>query len=397
MSAPKAIWLVAGEDSGDALGAPLMRALRRRLGADRVAFRGVGGHAMAGEGLESLFPMEDIAVMGFVPVIKRLPTIIRRVHATVDAIVAGASSGLVVIDSPDFTHAVAKRVRRRLPGLPIVDYVSPSVWAWRPGRARKMRAYTDHVLALLPFEPAAHERLGGPACSYVGHPLIERLADLRPAPGERPALTDAPFELLVLPGSRRSEIARLMEPFGEAVGRFAAGLGRPLSLTLPAVERHLPEIESRAASWPVKPRIVRGEAAKLAAFRRAHAALAASGTVALELALAQVPMVIGYKVSALETPLRYVISAPSIVLANLVVGENVVPELIQEKCTPEALAAALLPLGSETPLRRRQTEAFGRLDEMMGIGTEHPSERAARIVAEVLRLETVDQAGGGPK
>ena len=184
---PLTIWIVSGEESGDQLGAKLMRALKTRLGADRVRFGGVGGHAMAKEGLTSLFPLEDIAVMGFSAVIARLPTILKRIRFTADAIVAARPDMLIIIDSPDFTHRVAKAVRQRAPQIPIVDYVSPSVWAWRPGRAPKMRAYVDHLLALLPFEPEAHRRLGGPPTTYVGHPLIERLDEIRPAPGERGA------------------------------------------------------------------------------------------------------------------------------------------------------------------------------------------------------------------
>lgn len=380
----RCVWLVAGEESGDQLGAKLMRAIRGRLGDSAVEFRGIGGHAMEREGLKSLFPMTDIAVMGFLPVLARLPTIVRRVYRTVDAAVADKPDVLVIVDSPDFTHAVAKRVRKKTPGFPIVNYVSPSVWAWRPGRARKMRPYVDHLLALLPFEPAAHERLGGPVTTYVGHPLTERLADLRPRPGERRALGDGPIELLVLPGSRRSEIARLMAPFGAALGEVVARSARPIALTLPAVSHLAGEIEAAVRGWPVQPRIVLGEAEKHAAFRRAHAALAASGTVTLELALSGVPMVVAYKVSKIEEQVKHVITVSSIVLPNLILGENVIPELIQQDCVPEKLANALRLLLQDTPERARQLEAFARLDTLMSTGDEEPSTRAARIVCDVM-------------
>src|SRR5918998_6766334 len=204
------IWIVSGEESGDQLGAKLMRALKARLGADRLRFGGVGGHAMGRGGLTSLFPLEDIAVMGISAVIARLPAILRRIRLTADAAVAANPDVLVIIDSPDFTHRVARAVRRRAPEIPIVDYVSPSVWAWRPWRAKAMRAYVDHLLALLPFEPDVHRRLGGPPTTYVGHPLIERLDEIRRTPGERPRVDGRPIQLLVLPGSRRSEVSRLM-------------------------------------------------------------------------------------------------------------------------------------------------------------------------------------------
>lgn len=378
------VWFIAGEESGDQLGARLIGALRSRLGSDKLELGGIGGHAMAAQGLPSLLPLEEIAVMGILPVLARLPALVRHVHRTVDAVVAARPDALVIIDSPGFTHAVAARVRRRLPGLPIVDYVSPSVWAWRPGRARRMRAYVDHLLGVLPFEPEVHERLGGPACTYVGHPLIERLPDLRPGPGERRGLGEGPIELLVLPGSRRSEIARLMSVFGEAVGLTLKRAAAPVALTLPAVAHLADEIEAAARSWPVRPRIVLGEADKLAAFRRAHAALAASGTVTLELALAGVPLVVGYKVSKVEEQLKYLIQVPSIVLPNLILGENVVPECVQWDCTPAKLASALAPLLAETPERACQLEGFARLEQVMSIGDETPSERAARIVAAAI-------------
>jgi lipid-A-disaccharide synthase len=383
-AAPLHVFLVAGEESGDQLGAGLMRALKARFGQDLV-FVGVGGRAMAGEGLTSLFPLSDIAVMGINAVIARLPTILRRAYSVVDAVVAGQPDVLVVIDSAEFTHAVARRVRRRLPGLPIVNYVSPSVWAWRSGRARKMRGYIDHVLALKPFEPDAHIRLGGPPCTYVGHPLVERIAELRPAAGERLPVETSPVSLVVLPGSRGSEIRRLMAPFGDTVALLAERSGRKLDVVLPAVSHLADEIRRLAETWPIKPSIVEGEPAKYAAFRRAGLALAASGTVTLELALAGVPMVAAYKVSKLEEQLKYLIKVPSIVLANLILGENVVPERVQWDCTPGKMAEALLPLLSDTRERRRQVEAFTRLDSIMEIGRPmSPSERAAEVVASVI-------------
>ena len=381
------VWLIAGEESGDQLGAKLMRSLKARLGEGNVRFRGVGGHAMTREGLSLLFPLSDIAVMGLVHVLKRLPLILRRAYAAVAAVVNERPDVLVIIDAPDFTHAVAKRVRRKLPDLPIVNYVSPTVWAWRPWRARRMRPYVDHILAIKPFEPEALRRLQGPACTYIGHPLVERMDELRSGPGERRPLSEDPVELLVLPGSRRSEIARLMEPFGAALGRVIAEAGRPVSLTLPAVSHLATEIEEGTRSWPVRPRIVQGEAEKYAAFRRAHAALAASGTVTLELAMAGVPMVMAYKVSWIEEQIGRLIIVPSFVLANLVLGENAVPEFVQDDCTPEKLAAGLKPLLSDTPERRRQVEALARVNDLMAIGEgETPSARAARIVAEVAGL-----------
>ncbi|MFO1151330.1 MAG: lipid-A-disaccharide synthase [Alsobacter sp.] len=382
MSRPLHVAIVVGEHSGDQLGFKLMRALRERR--PDIRFTGVGGEAMEAEGLRSLFPLADIAVMGILPVIRRLPTVLRRIRETAEAILAEPPDGLVIIDSPDFTHRVARRVRARLPDLPIVDYVSPSVWAWRPGRAPRMRAYVDHVLALLPFEPEAHLRLGGPACTYVGHPLIERLGELRATPAEREAASGAPPVLLVLPGSRRSEIRRLLEPFGQAVALLHEG-GFRGRVVIPAVGHLAQEIRAGVAGWTPAPEIVLGEPAKLAAFRTARAALAASGTVTLELALAGVPMVVAYRVSKLEEQLKYVIKVPSIVLPNLILDANAIPELLQQASTPQALAAALAPLLGDTPERRTQGVALERLDGLMTLpGGDTPSDRAARIVLETI-------------
>lgn len=373
---PLRVFVVAGEHSGDHLGAGLIRALRSRVPALDVS--GVGGDEMAAEGLKSLFPLSDIAVMGIVPVLVRLPHLLRRIRDTAEAAVAARPDALVIIDSPDFTHRVARRVRAVAPGIPIVDYVSPTVWAWRAGRAAAMRAYVDHLLALLPFEPEAHRRLGGPPCTYVGHPLIERLDALRPAPHER-AARERPT-LLVLPGSRRSEIRRLTAIFGEAVGRVARQVDG-LDVVLPAVADLADEIRARVAHWPVVPRVVTGEPAKLTAFRAARAALAASGTVTLELALAGVPMAVAYRVSPFETWLRFVVKVPSIVLPNLILGENAVPEFLQGACTAEALALAIVPLLRDTPARAAQCAAFARLDGLMSIAASStPSRQAAEQV-----------------
>ncbi|WP_375460669.1 lipid-A-disaccharide synthase [uncultured Enterovirga sp.] len=384
MAEPLRVFLVAGEPSGDQLGASLIRALRKGHPGE-VIVEGVGAEAMAREGLRSIFPLTDITAMGVIQVVRKLPLILRRASDVVAAAVAARPDVLVIIDSPDFTHPVARRIARRMPDLPIVNYVSPTVWAWRPGRAAKMRRYVAHVLALKPFEPAAHLRLGGPPCTYIGHPLIERLDDLAPAAGERSPLSEGPLRLVVLPGSRRGEISRLMAPFGETLRRVVAGSEREIEVTLPAVPHLSAEIRRAAEGWPVKPRIVEGEAAKYEAFRRSHVALAASGTVTLELALAGVPMVVAYQVSRAEGLLKFLITTSTIVLANLVVGENVVPEFTQEDCIPEKLAAAVMPLLDDTPERRRQAEAFARLPEILEADAPTtPSERAAAIVLRVV-------------
>jgi len=375
------IFLIATEESGDRLGSNLMKVLRQRLG-DAVRFEGVGGQSMAREGLASLFPIEELSIMGFSAVVKELPKLLRLIRETAAAVTQAAPDILVIIDSPDFTHRVARRVRARYPSLPIVDYVSPSVWAWRPGRARAMLSYVDHVLALLPFEPEAYRRLHGPPCSYVGHPLIEQIDVLRPDADEQRRRDDQPPVLLVLPGSRRGEINRHMAVFGETLGL----LDVPFEAVLPTLPHLQDLVRENVKSWPVEPRIIVGELEKKAAFRVAHAAFVKSGTVTLELAVAGVPMVAAYKVGAVEAwILRRAIRGSSVILANLVIGENVVPEFLQEDCAPAKLAPALRDVLSASPLRRRQTEAFAKIDAIMSTGGEPPSARAADIVLATLR------------
>jgi lipid-A-disaccharide synthase len=370
------IYIVIGEESGDQLGARVVSALKAATGG-RVRFAGLAGERMGREGLSSLFPLSDIAVMGLINIIRQYPFLYRRGMDVVADVLAKKPDLLLIIDSPEFTHAVAKRVRRHMPDLPIVDYVSPSVWAWRPGRAKKMTRYVDHVLALLPFEVQAHKDLSGPDCSYVGHPLIERLDVLRPTQGERGGL-DRPV-LLVLPGSRRSEVERLMPVFGEVVAR-AVATHPGLCVILPAVSHVRPQIDAGLERWTVQPELVEGEEAKFAAFRQAHAALAASGTVTLELGLSHVPMVVAYKVDWLARQFKFLLNVSSIVLTNLVLGRNAIPEYVNDEANADILSNALLPLLEDSPERAAQMDALHDLDGLMELEDEVPSERAARII-----------------
>jgi lipid-A-disaccharide synthase len=268
--------------------------------------------------------------------------------------------------------------------MPIINYAPPSVWAWRPWRARAMRGYVDEVLAILPFEPVAFERLHGPACTYVGHPLAERIGDLRPNADETLRRQADPPVVLVLPGSRGSEIGRLGEIFGAAIAKAAERAG-PLELVLPTLPHIADQVAAATATWPLQPRIITNAAEKHAAFRTARAALAASGTVTLELALANIPMVAAYRVPAWEGALfRLMASIDTVILANLVLGEKIVPEYLQDDCTPDNLAAGLVQILDNTPERRRQIDGFARLDSIMELRGEPPSTRAARAVLALI-------------
>ena len=388
------IFLVAAEESGDRLGAALMRALRQRSSVP-LRFAGVGGREMTAAGLASLHPIDDFSIIGFAAIPRRLPTILRHMWATVRAVLARRPQALVIIDSPGYTLWVARFVRRRDRSIPIIEYVSPSVWAWHPGRARSMRRSIDHVLALLPFEPEVHRKLGGPACSYVGHPLIEQAANLRPSESEAMRRRSDPPIVLAMLGSRSGEVARLAAIFGDALARVQERVG-PIEVVVPTVAHLRGSVTEATAAWRLRPRIVVEQTDKQAALRTARVALTKSGTVTLELAIAGVPMVAAYRVSPLEGWLiRRLLRVQSVILANLVIGQNVVPELLQEQCTPDRLADALVALVGDTPERRRQIEAFSRLDAIMEIGSRAPAARAADIVLGALRRGGASSADAG--
>jgi lipid-A-disaccharide synthase len=378
------VFIIAGEVSGDLLAASLMRALNDRL-QGHVRFVGIGGERMAQLGLQSLFPMEELVVHGLQQALAAAPRLLSRIGQVARAIAETDPDVVILVDAPGFNLRVARRVRRLRATIPIVDYVSPSVWAYLPGRARRMAPVVDHLLAILPFEPDVHRKLGGPPTTYVGHPLIERLSTLRPLPGERAPLgAGRKPVLLVLPGSRRSEIARLIDLFGATVA-LVESLHGPVETILPAVPYLAAEIRERVATWPVRPMIVEGEVATYAAFRRAHAALAASGTVTLELALSGVPTVVAYRVEPVLRLLKAFLKVDSIVLPNIILGEHAMPEFLDSAATAEALAAALLPLLDETENRQHQIDAFRRLDAAMALDRGTPSERAAEIVLSAMR------------
>ncbi len=386
MRRQKRIFLVAGEHSGDLLGAALMASLARELDEPPV-FQGVGGALMEKEGLHSLFPLADVAVMGLGAILPRLPVIVRRVYQAVEAAVRFRPDIVVIIDSPEFTHPIAKRIRKRLPGVPMINYVSPSVWAWRPGRAKRMKSYIDHVLALLPFEPDVHKKLGGPPCTYVGHSLVEKNGFITSCSPDQLRqelqLGETGPVLVVLPGSRSNEVRRLMEPFGEVVGILKEKYP-DLHVLLPVVQTVEHLVTEQLRDWPCPVHLLRGEQQKFAAFNLADAALAASGTVTLELGLAKAPMVVAYRMGRAEYSLRHLVSVRSIVLANLVLDENVFPEFLQEDCTPEKLSAALEDLLHDTPALQAQKNGLDLVEKKILLEGTTPSRAAARIVLDFL-------------
>jgi len=323
-------------------------------------------------------------VMGVSAVLARLPTIIRRVYQTVAAIEKERPDLVVLIDSPDFTHAVAKRVRKKLPTIPIIDYVCPSVWAWRQGRARKMTAYIDHVLALLPFEPRVLKELGGPDATYVGHRLVgDANANEISGESDHGEICDPPT-LLVLPGSRRGELKALLNVFGETVD-YLHQRGQKFKCIIPAVPRLADEIREKTASWTVKPQIISETFDKQAAFKKATAALAVSGTISLELAMAGVPMVLAYKLDTILRPFGFLIKTWSAALPNLVADYVVVPEEVNETASSGRLARQLERLLSDTPERRAQIAGLEFVKRTMQVD-QPPGKKAAGVIFNYLKL-----------
>ncbi len=385
MTTPRHVMIVAGETSGDTLGAALMISLRSAL-ADRVRFTGVGGTRMEAEGLTSVFPMTDIAVMGPREVIPRLPLILRRMSETTRHAVETKPDLVVIIDSPDFTHTVAKRIHKKAPEIPIANYVSPSVWAWRRGRAKSMATYLSKVLALLPFEPAFFRAEANLDCEYVGHPAIEKIASRNEGKtfrDEKGIAAEAPV-LLALPGSRTNEVKRLIALMGETVAQVAAQQ-EGLRVVIPVVPHVHDLVADAVKDWAVQPVLAIGDDEKRGAFAAATAAIAASGTVSLELGLAGIPMVVAYKIDPIAAwSVSRFLKVPTVVLVNLILDRPSVAEFLQENCKPEDLTAALLPLINDTQERRLALEDLSEMRDLMGVGGPSPSTRAANVVLEML-------------
>ncbi len=377
------IFLTAGEPSGDNLGARIMSALAAKTGG-RVRFAGLGGEQMTARGLTSLFPMSELSLMGIAEVLPHIPNVFRRIYQTAAAIRRQRPDLVLTIDSQAFSFGVAKRVTGC--GIPLVHLNAPKVWVFRPGRARRVARYYDHLLALLPFEPPYFEAVGLP-CTFIGHPVLEAGAERGDGPAFRrrhgiPA--EAPV-LCVLPGSRRSEIKYLLDIFNDVVERMAARVPG-LHLVTATVPGVAPSVARAAAQWPVPTVVVGGgDEDKFDAFAASDVALAASGTVSLELALARVPMVIAYRVAALTAALAGpFIHARFASIVNLIEDRLVVPEFLQGACRGEALAGAVAALMEDEGARRTQIEGCARALQRLGLGGRPPSERAAEIVLRLV-------------
>lgn len=384
---PLSLMLVCGEPSGDQLGAQLMAGLKE-LGGKAIQISGVGGAAMTREGLHSLFSLDATSVMGLREVVPRIPAILARVREASDYALKTQPDALVLIDSPDFTHRIGKRVKRVNPSIPVVNYVAPQVWASRSYRAKKMARYIDMILALLPFEAPFFEKYGIYSV-FTGHPVLERKKLMVGGPALRSRLgilPDAPL-LCLLPGSRMNEIRFLLETFREAVALLKRQVPALVTI-LPTMPHVAVRVREGSSSWPTPLHVIEGEGDKYAAFDAADAALAASGTVTTELALARTPMVVGYKLGWLTYALmRPLIDVPYATLVNLLMEREAVPEFIQEQCTAEALAGALKPLLLDKAAAARQCADLEEAARRLGEGGGAPSLRAAQALIDFVRTQ----------
>lgn len=376
------IFIVAGEPSGDAIGGALIAALRRRTDG-RVRIAGIGGERMAEQGLDSLVPLADLAVAGVAEVLPRAPLIFRRVRETVAEIRRLRPDAVVTIDSSGFSWRIAQRLRRAGETLPLIHYVAPMVWAWRAGRARRMARWYDHLLTLLPFEPPYFERVGL-ASTCVGHPVIESGAGNGDGARFRAAHGIAAEELVVcvLPGSRGGEVSRLMPVFGSAL-RLLEGMVGSHRVVVPTVETVAGAVAAGVRDWPGRPIVLRGVQPKYDAFAASRAALAASGSVALELALARLPMVVAYRLNPLtEALLDRVLKVRQVNLVNLILDRPVVGEYLRARCTPRNLAAAVAELIRDERVRAEHLSSYDEAMRRLGAGGPSPSLNAAdRILA----------------
>jgi lipid-A-disaccharide synthase len=386
------IFVVAGEPSGDAIGAALIKALRQRTG-DRLRVAGIGGERMAEEGVASLVPLADLAIGGIAEVLPRAPLILRRVRETVKAVRAMRPDAVVTIDSSGFNWRIAQRLRRAGETLPLIHYVAPMVWAWRAGRSRRVARWYDHLMALLPFEPPYFERVGL-ACSWVGHPVLDSGADR--GDGARFRTThrlgaDEPL-IAVLPGSRSAEVQRLLPIMGGALEHLERAIG-PFRAVVPTVGTVAATVGDAVRSWPGAPIVVRDQQQKYDAFAATRAALAASGSVALELAMARLPMVVCYRLNPLtEALLDRVVKVRQINLINLLLERPVVCELLRGECIPERLAAETARLVLDEQVRAAHLAGYDEALRRLGAGGRSPSVRAADQVLAIVAAHRCGQA-----
>jgi len=381
-------YIIAGEASGDVLGAGLMRGLKQLTGG-RARFVGVGGDRMAEEGLDSLFPISEMAVMGVFEILPHAPRLLRRVAETVEDVVRSRPVALITIDSKAFTMRVARRLRKRREAggerIPLIHMVAPTVWAWRPGRAKVISRFLDHLLVLFPFEPPYFLR-HGLATTFIGHPAVDQpLGDGAAFRGRFGIPGDATV-IAVLPGSRPGEVKRLLPVFGRTVERLRARYPK-LHAVVPTVSVVADIVETSIADWTTPVSVVRDVAYKADAFATSDVALATSGTVTLELSLARVPTVVAYRVNPLTVPIGHLlVNRDSVILTNRILERQILPLFIQSECTPDALGVAVTRLLDDGTARAEQIKAADEVARLLRAGDETASISAARAVLDAIGM-----------
>ncbi|MCY6380934.1 lipid-A-disaccharide synthase [Hoeflea prorocentri] len=392
-SRPLKLAIIAGEPSGDLLGADLIASLHEHYGA--VELIGVGGEAMAAQGLKSLFDYHDLSIVGVGQIVAQLPKLLSHLRKASRAVIAARPDVLVIIDSPEFTHRVARRARATLPDLPIINYVCPTVWAWKPERAPRMRAYVDHVLSIFPFEAEVVERLGGPPLTYVGHRLATDASLLAAASHQRSrrALTVSPEEpvsqeplCLIMPGSRSGELKRLLPDFSETAHVLAERMPG-VRFQIPTLPRLEDKVRAGVAEWTVPVRVTTSAEEKVEAFAQADVALAASGTVLLELALVGVPCVSAYRVDPLSMLIAHRITAWTAALPNFIADYPLINEYMAQMIRPPLIARRLERLLHESAERHEMLQGFDIVREKMTVD-KPPADIAAAVVAELISPAT---------
>ena len=382
------IFLIAGEPSGDLIAYRLMEVLKRRTG-NRVRFAGIGGPLMAEQGLESLFPYSELSLMGLLEVVPHMKRLLGRIRATARTARRLRPAAFVSVDVPGFALRVARRLKGA--GFPLVHYVAPTVWAYRPGRAAEIARYLDHVLCLFPFEPPYFEAVGLDA-SFVGHPLLEEPINSADGPEFRKRHGLAPDQpvLAVLPGSRANELRRHEPVFGETVRMLAQRI-EGLSILVPTLPQNRAAVAAKTTSWAAPVTVVEGKAEKYAAFAASDAALTASGMATLELALAAVPMIVCYRANPLTAAIaRRILLVPHIAMPNIIADRRAAPEFVQRECSPRRLVPAVEELLRDADRRREQIESFREIATRLGRGGSPPSERAADVILDLVEA-------GGPR
>ena len=383
---PVKVAIIAGEVSGDLLAAELISALKTQLHSQfqqDIELMGVGGPALVSQGLKPLFDYSELSIMGISAVIAKLPKLLWRIRQTANAVVDFDPDIFIIVDSPDFTHRVAKLVHEKKPDLPIVNYVCPTVWAWKPERAVKMRGYINHILSILPFEPEIVEQLSGPSITYIGHRLMENAAAQDCRKKQLKHKYSDQKTILLLPGSRNSELDKNLETIQKSAIEYLK-FEPQTQFILPTIARFEERLQNELSSWPFNVELVVGEADKWDAFSKADAALAVSGTILLELAIARVPCISMYKIDFIFKQLHKKLELWSAALPNWIVDYQAVPEFFDAYAQPGVLARQLHRLSNDTLQRAAMLEAFDLVYERMSV-EQPPSEHGARIVIEYLK------------